>query len=380
MADYDLVLKGGRILDPSQDLDQVGDVAFRDGKVAEIGASLEANSATVIDVSGKLVTPGLVDLHTHVYWRGTSIGVDAERVARRSGTTTFVDVGTAGPGNFAGFKHHIIDPSDVRIVALLNVSFPGIYAFSDTVMVGETQDIRLLDPRVCVRVAREYPDDILGIKVRIGQKTSGANGLGPLHIAMEVAEELGLPLMTHVDFPPPSLAEVLAILRPGDILTHCFRPFPNAPVGRDGKVRDIWLEARERGIIFDIGHGSGSFGFGSAQAMMEQNIWPDTISSDVHCLNIDDGPAYDLLHTMSKFLCLSMPLDEVIRRSTTTAALAVNRPDLGTFKPGSAGDASVLEIAEGEFVYEDVMGETLKGTQRFDCLKVIVAGKLWHEA
>ncbi|MEO1016677.1 MAG: amidohydrolase/deacetylase family metallohydrolase [Pseudomonadota bacterium] len=381
MATYDLILQGGRVIDSSQDLDNVCDVAFSDGRVSAVEPEISASDAAdTVDASGLIVTPGLVDLHTHVYWGGTSIGVDAEKVARRSGTTTFIDVGTAGPGNFAGFKHHVIDPSAVRILALLNISFPGIYAFSKSVMVGETQDIRLLDARECLHVAKLYPEEILGIKVRIGQKTSGANGLGPLHIAMEVADALGLPIMTHVDFPPPSLAEVLAILRPGDILTHCFRPFPNAPIQGDGKVREIWLEARERGIIFDIGHGSGSFGFGSAQAMLEQGIYPDTISSDVHCLNIDDGPAYDLLHTMSKFLCLGMPLNEVVKRSTILPAQAVNRSDFGTLKPGAVGDATVIAIEEGNFTYEDVVNETLAGTQRFACRKIIVNGRLWHEA
>ena len=381
MPRYDLLLKGGRVIDPASDLDAVQDVAFAGGKVAAVAGHLSASdAATVRDVSGRIVTPGLVDLHTHVYWGGTAIGVDAEKVARRSGTTTFLDVGTAGAGNFPGFKHHVIDRSAVRILALLNISFPGIYAFSHAVMVGETQDIRLLDARECVRVARAYPDDILGIKVRVGRGTSGGLGLGPLHLAMEAADALGLPLMTHLDMPPPSVKDVLSLMRPGDILTHCFRPFPNAPVHGDGRVREEVMKARERGVIFDIGHGSGSFGFATARQMLELGFEPDVISSDVHVLNIDDGPAYDLLHTMSKFLCLGMDLRAVVRASTTAAAKAMRRPELGTLKPGGVGDAAVLELREGTFDYQDVLAERITGDRQLFASMVVVGGSLWHDA
>ena len=155
----------------------------------------------VRDVAGCLVIPGMIDLHTHVYWGGTSIGVDAEPLARRSGTTTFIDAGTAGPGNCAGFRRHVIEPSPVRILAFLNVSFAGIFAFSRTVMVGEASDLRLLDLHECVRVARENQDLIVGIKVRVGRGAGGSSGIAPLDMALEVAEELDLPLMAHIDHP-----------------------------------------------------------------------------------------------------------------------------------------------------------------------------------
>src|ERR1700729_2653601 len=147
---FDLILRNGRVIDPSQNLDRVADVAFAGGKVAKVGERLEADGAEVRDVSGLIVTPGLIDLHTHVYWGGTSLGVDAAEVAQRSGTTTFVDAGSAGPGNFHGFRRHVIDPSPLRIIPYLNISFPGIFAFSASVMVGECADLRLLDPRECV--------------------------------------------------------------------------------------------------------------------------------------------------------------------------------------------------------------------------------------
>src|SRR5262249_15710406 len=256
--------------------DETTDIAFGDGKVAAVGHDLPRGE--VVDARGLLVVPGLIDLHTHVYWGGTSLGVDAAEVAQRSGTTTFVDAGSAGPGNFHGFRRHVIEPSPLRIIPYLNISFPGIFALSATVAVGECADLRLLDPRECVRVIAANRDLIAGVKVRVGRNAGGASGAAPLDIALEVAEETGLPVMAHLDNPPPSRLEVLSRLRRGDILTHCFRPFPNAPVEGDGRIREEVLEARRRGVIFDIGHGSGSFGFRTAEAMLAAGFAPDVIS------------------------------------------------------------------------------------------------------
>ena len=178
----------------------------------------------------------------------------------------------------------MIEPSPLRIVPFLNVSFPGIFAFSPSVMVGECADLRLFDPRECVRVIAANRDLIAGVKVRVGRGAGGASGVAPLDIALEVAEEAGLPVMAHLDYPPPSRLEVLSRLRRGDILTHCFRPFPNAPVQADGQPREEVIAARERGVIFDIGHGGGSFGFGTAEAMLAAGFLPDVISSDVHTI------------------------------------------------------------------------------------------------
>ena len=271
----DLVLRGGRIIDPASGRDETADIAFGDGKVTEIGRDLAARGAETVDVRGLFVVPGLIDLHTHVYWGGTSLGVDAAEVARRSGTTTFVDAGSAGPGIFHGFRRHVIEPSPLRIIPYLNVSFPGIFALGPAVAVGECADLRLLDPRECVRVIGTNRDLIAGVKVRVGRNAGGASGVAPLDIALEVAEETGLPVMAHLDNPPPSRLEVLTRLRRGDILTHCFRPFPNAPVQQNGQIREEVLEARRRGVIFDIGHGSGSFGFRTTEAMLAAGFPPD---------------------------------------------------------------------------------------------------------
>ncbi len=371
----DLVLKGGRVIDPAQAIDRVTDIAFAGGKVAAIGDGLSGKDTR--DVRGKIVSPGLIDLHTHVYWGGTSLGVEAELVARSGGVTTFIDAGSAGPGNFHGFRRHVIETSPVRILPFLNVSFPGIFAFSKAVMVGEAADMRLLDAREAVRVAREHEDLVLGVKVRVGKSASGDSGIMPLDIALDVAEETGLPLMAHLDAPPPSRHEVVSRLRKGDILTHCFRPFPNAPVGVDGRVRDEILAARERGVIFDIGHGGGSFGFGTTRKMLAAGFLPDVISSDVHVISIE-GPAFDLLTTMSKFLCLGVDLPTVIKLATVNAAAAIGRPELGTLAVGSVGEATVIDRASGSFDYADSIGERMMGTERLLSAGVVLAGRWWH--
>jgi dihydroorotase len=259
------------------------------------------------------------------------------------------------------------------------VSHAGIYGFSNTVMVGESEDIRLMDPVTAAEVADANRDVIVGIKVRVGRHASGDQGVAPLDIALQVAEETGLSLMAHIDEPPPSYEEVIARLRPGDVLTHAFRPFPNSPATAQGTVKPAVIAARKRGVLFDIGHGMGSFAFKTARAMLANGFQPDTISSDVHALCIN-GPAFDQVTTMSKFLCLGMSLPEVIKASTANAAFALRRPELGSLKPGSAGDATILSVEEGSFDFVDVVGEHLEGRQRILSRGVVINGKWWHPA
>jgi dihydroorotase len=374
----DLVLRGGHVIDPSQGIDGRRDVAFSAGKVAAIVERIDESAADVRDVSGQYVAPGLIDLHTHVYWGGTSIGVDGEPIAKRSGTTTLVDAGSAGPGNFSGFRRHVIEPSPVRILAYLNISFPGIFAFSKPVMVGECTDLRLLEPSECVRVINEHRDLIVGVKVRVGRVASGANGVAPLDMAIEVAEETALPVMAHLDHPPPTRKDVLSRLRPGDVLTHCFKPFPNAPLRSDGEVWEEVMLARERGVVFDLGHGAASFGFDVAKGMLAKGFVPDVISSDVHALNVD-GPVFDLLATLSKFHCLGLDLVSLVRTATAAPAAALRRPDLGNLKPGSIGDATVFVIEKGSFEFKDCVGAVLRGNERLACRGIVRAGAWWQD-
>lgn len=373
---YDLVLAGGHVIDPSQGIDGAMDVAFEGGRAAGVGEGLAANAREVRDVSGHIVTPGLIDLHTHVYWGGTSLGIDAEDFCRRSGVTTAVDTGSAGPGNFMGFRKHVIERSEVRILAYLHVSFAGIYAFSRTTMVGESEEVRMLAPAECVEVANANRDVIVGIKVRCGRNASGTQGWNALQMALEAADQTGLPLMAHIDHPPPTYEEIVGALRPGDILTHAFRPFPNAPCNAQGAVKEAVVEARRRGVIFDIGHGKGSFSFKTARGMLASGFEPDVISSDVHTLCIE-GPAYDQVTTMSKFLVMGMSLQDVVKTSTLNPATALRRPELGSLKAGSVGDATVLSVREGEFDYEDVVGEHMTGDRRIFSEGVVIGGKWW---
>jgi dihydroorotase len=272
-----------------------------------------------------------------------------------------------------------MEVSRTRILAYLHVSHAGIFAFSHSVMVGESQDIRLMDPETCAAVALANPDLIRGVKVRVGANTSGPNGITPLFHALEAADRAGLPVMCHIDRPPPRYTDVLKELRPGDTLTHCFKPFPNAPCRADGSIKEACWEARERGVIFDIAHGKGSFDFTVAEAMLRGGFKPDIISSDVHVLCID-GPAFDNMETMSKFLYLGMELTDIVRAVTATPAGVLKRPDLADLSVGSTGDATVMRIEEGKCSFTDVSGNTRQGTSRFALDSVVIAGALWHEA
>ena len=372
---FDVILRGGRVIDPASNLDAVRDIGFRDGRVAEVAERIEAAATETFDAAGCIVSPGLIDMHTHVYWGGTSMGVEAEPLMRSGGTTTLIDAGSAGPANFAGFRRHIIESSAVRILAYLNISFPGIFAYSRAVMVGECSDLRLLDPSECVRVLEENRDLLVGVKARVGRIAGGTNGLMPLDLAIEAAAETGMPVMAHIDNPPPTRRDVLQRLRPGDILTHCFKPFPNAPIRSDGEIWEEVLVARERGIFFDIGHGTFSFGFRVARGMLEKGFLPDVISSDVHALNIN-GPTFDLLTTLSKFYAMGMSLPDLVRTATANPARALRRPELGTLSLGARADATVFDIEEGDFRYFDALSEVLESRQRLRLRATVVNGSL----
>lgn len=375
-----LLLKGARVVDPSTNLDGIRDVLFRDGRVAAVEKHIEAPSnADVRELSGRIVVPGLIDMHTHVYWGGTSLGIDADDFARLCGVTTSVDAGSAGPGNFAGFRHHVIERSQVRILAFLHVAFPGIFAFSARgSLFPESADPRLLAPEEALAVIEANRDTIVGVKVRIGPSASGDQGVGPLRVACQLARRAGIPVMVHVEAPPPGVDEILAELQAGDVLTHSFRPAPNSIV-EDGKVIAAALEARARGILFDIGHGKGSFSFVSARSLLDAGFAPDVISSDIHVASIK-GPAYDQLVTLSKFLCIGMDFADVIAASTVNPARIIGRPDLGTLAPGAVGDATVLSIEDGSFDYVDSRDNHVEGKQRIALAAVVVGGRWWHEA
>ncbi|MEX0280786.1 MAG: amidohydrolase family protein [Arenibacterium sp.] len=368
-----LILKGGRIFDPANRRDEIGDIGFNADRIEM------PRQAETVDVSGCLVTPGLIDLHTHVYWGGTSLGVDPDLYARKTAATTLVDAGSAGPGNYAGFMTHVVRPANVRVLAYIHVSFAGIYAFDDRVMVGESHDLRLMAAREAVQAAQDFPDETIGIKVRLGALASGPSGIQPLDIALDVADRTGLPLMVHIDEPPPSYGEVVDRLRPGDILTHCFRPFPNAPCLGDGTVREEIRAARERGVYFDIGHGMASFSWDTVDTMAKQGFWPDVISSDVHKL-CADGPAHDNLITMTKLLAAGMSLEDIIVATSAAPAQALRRAsDLGSLEEGRIGEASVIRLSEEPVTLVDAEGVSRSHTHVFKAVGTVRQGK-WYPA
>jgi len=371
---YDLVLKGGRVLDERNGVDAVLDVAVKGGRIAAVGKGLAAGAREVEDVSGAIVAPGLIDIHTHVYHKATSLSVNPGFIARRSATTTMVDAGSAGAGNYDGFRDYVMAHSPYRIYAFLNISFPGIFGFDKGVSIGEATLRDMLPVDRCVAKIEANRDRIIGVKVRIGGLVTGEFGLGALELALEAAEAVGLPLMTHIGPAPPTYADVVSMLRPGDILTHCFRPAPNSALGEDGRVLKAVRAARERGVLFDIAHGMGAFGYETTETALREGFPPDLISSDVHVIAVE-GPGFDLLHTMSKLLNCGLSLPDVIGMSASRPALAIRRPELGHLGVGAPADITVLRQVDSDYVFSDVVGATRQGSTLLQPLAVYLAGR-----
>jgi dihydroorotase len=373
---YDLILRNGRLLDPGSSLDRPGAVAITSGRIASLAPDPQDGAALDIDVGGAIICPGLIDLHVHVYDGGTSLGVAPAAAADHSGVTTLVDAGSAGPANFRGFREHIIERTDIRILAFINISFAGIFGFGRTFAVGEGIDPDLLQAGECLEAIAAHREFIAGIKVRVGPKSSGSLGIMPLDLALEVAAQAGLPVMVHVERAPPALEDVVARLRPGDILTHCSRPLPNAVAEESGDVLPACLAARDRGVLFDVGHGRGSFSFASFRRMRDAGFLPDIVSSDVHAFNhLDRG--VDLMSTMSKLHALGVPLETVIGMATGKPAAALRRSDLGHIRVGDPADLSVIEIVQDVTTLADATGDTLRADSRI-AARGVVRGGAWR--
>jgi dihydroorotase len=355
---------GGRVLDPGQGIDGAGTVSVAGGVITGVslgrgGATGQVQNASAdgpatIDASGLLVTPGLVDLHTHVYPGVSHYGIEPDTYCLGRGVTTAVDAGSAGAQTFPGLRRYVIERSRTRILAFLNIAVQGMISS----LVGELEDIRWGSPEQAIARARENPDLVVGIKVRLGYQMAG-NDPGPaLRLAREAADALGLPLMVHVIDIRPSLDWLLPYLGRGDVVTHCFHGNPGGILGADGRVLPAALRARDRGVLFDVGHGVGSFAYRVARSALAQGFPPDTVSSDLHAHNVG-GPVFDQAATLSKLLHLGMPLADVIRATTAAPAEAAGRADrLGALAAGREADISVFELQEGRWPLPDAAGAT----------------------
>jgi len=368
---YDTIIAGGRVVDPGAGLVGDLDVAISGGNVVAVAAGLDRSRANaVIDASGQIVTPGLVDLHTHVYWGVTYWGIEPDPVAARTGVTTWLDVGSAGSYSFPGFRRYVAEPSRSRIFALLNLSSIGLIAPT-----WEFANIDYCDVDLAAVMVEANRDLVLGIKARIDGNTTRGVGIRPLGLARELADRVELPLMVHIGSGPPTLDEVADLLRPGDILTHCFTGGDMRIMGQDGVPHTQIRALQERGLVLDIGHGTGSFSFEVAETMVEQGVLPDVISSDLHQLSIQ-GPMFDMPTTLSKFLSLGMSVEEVIERATSRPAAAMRRPDLGTLRPGSQADIALFQIEAGEYTFYDVAMVGRAGATRLVSTKTLIDGEV----
>jgi dihydroorotase len=355
---FDTLIIGGEVIDPGTGTIGRYDVGIADGLIAAVEPSIPAERGrAVIDATGRIVTPGLVDLHTHVYWGATFWGIEADPVAATTGTTTWIDVGSAGAYSFPGFREWISGPSQARVYSLLNLSSIGLIAPT-----WELSNPDYLDVDLAARVIEENRDVILGIKARIDCNTCRGVGIEPMKKARQLADLVGLPLMAHIGNAPPTLAEVIDYLRPGDILTHCCTANDMGVLDADGTVFPDIVQLQKDGLILDVGHGAGSFGFSVAEAMMAQGVIPDAISTDIHQM-ARQGPAFDMPTTMSKFLALGMSLPDVIERATVRPARAVGLDHVGTLAVGAVADVAVFRLEEGDFAYYDVLlNERSSGT------------------
>ncbi|MCS7255664.1 MAG: amidohydrolase/deacetylase family metallohydrolase [Thermomicrobium sp.] len=368
---FDTLILGGELVDPGTGRFGRFDIGIRDGVIARVAPSLaDAVAEQVIDARGQLVTPGLVDLHTHVYWGATYWGIEPDPIAARTGVTTWLDAGSAGAYTFPGLRRYIIERSRVRIFALLNLSSIGLVAPT-----WEFANLDYCDVDLAARVVEANRDRILGVKARIDANTTRGVGIRPLQLARQLADSLHLPLMVHINNGPPTLEEVAALLRPGDILTHCSTGGTMRIITPDGKVQPAIRALREQGLVLDIGHGTGSFSFAVAEALLAEGIVPDTISSDIHQLAVQ-GPMFDLPTTLSKFLALGLSLPDVIERATVRPAQLIGRPELGSLAEGTPADIALFRLVEGDVVFYDVMMEERRGSQLLVNTLTMVSGRI----
>ena len=378
---FDLVIKGGDLLDPSQSLRGRRDIGIRFGLIEALEADIPAaKAARVLDAGGKLVTPGLIDLHSHVYPYGSAIGIPADELVAHQGTTTCVSAGDAGANNFAAFRRYVVAQTRTRLYAFVHVANIGLTAFP----VPELYNIDFAQVDAAARALAENADMVIGIKVRMSENVIAKHGVEPLKRAILACEKAGggAKVMCHIGGveTPQLMSQILDLLRPGDILTHAYSGAPNiggafTNIVQDGKLLPAALAAKQRGVIFDVGHGGGSFDYTVAEPAIQQGCPPDTISSDIHVFSGNTPGMPYLTWVMSKFMGLGFTLEQVITMATTNPAKAINRmPKLGTLQIGAPGDVAILDLVEGPVSFVDTRNNKRDGKAYLKPAQTVAAG------
>lgn len=370
---YDLVIRGGQVVDPSQGLRGNLDVAIHRGQVASVAPRIPAEQATrTISADGLLVVPGLVDLHAHLYPRFNVIGTLPDQLAPLNGSTTMVSAGDVGHNGFAMLKQWVIGQARTRVFAFVHISLIGLIGSP----IGELLNMQYADVDACARAVAEHPDVVIGVKVRQSRRIVGDNGLEPLRRAVAAAEASGTDarVMCHIGDVPGDLSDLLDVLRPGDILTHAYSGGGNNVV-RNGTLLPAALAAKSRGVIVDVGNGGGGFDYTVCEPALEQGLVPDTISSDIHPRNLHQPGRPFLPWVMSEFLHLGFTLEQVVAMATINPARIINRvPGLGTLQPGAPGDVTLLELIERPVTFVDGNGNTRAGNRVLRPAGLVVGG------
>jgi dihydroorotase len=353
---FDLLLSGGTVLDPASGRQGRFDIAVRDGRIAAIEPRLAPEAAArVLDVAGRYVTPGLVDFHVHAYWGVNEFGCDVDPQCMATGVTTAVDAGSAGPATFLGFERFVAAAARTRLLGFVALPRYGIWASTP-----ELTDLRFADPEGAAQTVVEHPETAVGIKVRLDRSMVGDNGREALHQAVQAGEASHTPVMVHIGYTGISIEEIADTLRPGDVITHCFTPLEPSIVDERGRVRPTVRAAKERGVIFDVGHAGRHFPFAIARACLEQGLAPDVISTDIHG-KMTPAARLDLPTALNKMLALGMSLEQVIAACTVHPARAIGWDDrIGQLAVGREADIAVLELVEAPLTLRDCVGAELE--------------------
>lgn len=371
MTNIDLLIHGGTVVDPAAGLHAARDVAVAEGRVVAVEESISPEGAArVLDARGKLVLPGLIDLHTHLFWGYHGARADHACLAR--GTTTALDGGSSGANAFKAFKELVIGRERTRVQAWLNISTVGLIE----IRVGELLNLLYVDVDKAVATAEANRGAIVGFKIRISEYVAGADFRPALKLAREAADAAKLPIMAHIGETNDPLPAALAFLRPGDVVTHAYTGRRHGILDYHGALLPAVLEARAAGVVFDAAHGRRHFGFAAIRRALEQGFVVDTLSSDTSSRGAGD-PGYHLPLLMSKLMALGLSLDEVVPLVTSAPARFLKREqEIGTLRPGALGDVAILERVEGDFTFGDSEGQTIRARERLRPWRTILAGEI----